>query len=117
MEFLLVAIGAVSIFIGFFGALAIFRGPVMRDDDEEAPPPPKGWLFGVCADVAQMLRVPVTIVRLIVLIYAPFLLGILFYVVYWWFLRQRRKRQALAAQRPQRAPATVTKIDSIHYRR
>ena len=89
----------------------------MRDDDEAAPPPPKGWLFGVCADVASILRIPVTVVRLVVLIYTPFVIGLLFYFVYWLILRQRRKRQAVAAQTPQRAPATITKIDSIHYHR
>jgi phage shock protein PspC (stress-responsive transcriptional regulator) len=111
MNLLLVIIGGFSLFVGFLGVFAI-----MRNSSEEEEYIPKRWLVGVCADVARILRVHVALVRLLVIIYAPFVIGLLFYIVYAILLKRRRQREAeAAAQQPKRPPATITKIDSIHY--
>ena len=111
MNLLLVIIGGFSLFVGFLGVFAL-----MRSDSEDEEYIPKRWFVGVCADVAKILRVHVALVRLLVIIYTPFVVGLLFYIVYSILLKRRRQREAeVAAQQPERPPATITKIDSIHY--
>ena len=75
MNLLLVIIGGFSLFVGFLGVFAI-----MRSDSEDEEYIPKRWFVGVCADVARILRVHVALVRLLVIIYTPFVVGLLFYV-------------------------------------
>lgn len=112
MKLMLIALGGFSLLVGFLGVFAL-----MRDHPADAEKyVPKGWFLGVCADIAQILRVPVFVIRFLVLFYTPFVIGLLFYLIYAWLLRRRKRREAdAAAQKPERRPATITKIDSIHY--
>ncbi len=73
----------------------------------------KKIILGVCADFSQLVGIPLWVVRLYALLYAPFLVGIFFYLLYYLVMRLRKQTPPPLA--PTERPLSVTKMDTYHY--
>ncbi|MBF0349690.1 MAG: PspC domain-containing protein [SAR324 cluster bacterium] len=69
------------------------------------------WILGVCADFSAWVGIPLWLVRLYALLYAPLILGLLFYLLYYWAMKRRPPPPPVAA----RPPPEVTKMKSVYY--
>ncbi len=73
-------------------------------------PKQRKWWFGVCADFSEKEDIPVSIVRLFVLLYIPVRLGPVFYFIYYWVIRNREPLPLKSLERD----LQISKI-KIHY--
>ena len=114
IKVMILVLGAISLAIGFLASFQLYRR--YEEREEASAKPTQKWVLGVCADIAKLMRVPVSVVRIIVLSYSFLLLGILFYFTYYWVMRRRLRNSLRRRDTPEKDPIRITKIDSIHYR-
>ncbi|MBF0288297.1 MAG: PspC domain-containing protein [SAR324 cluster bacterium] len=84
---IIIILGAFLLFFGiwtFLGLLRRNRGVPPNDLKK------KKLVLGVCADFSSYVGIPLWIVRLYALVYAPFLLGLLFYLLYYLVMKLRK---------------------------
>ncbi len=109
---LTIIIVILGIFLLIFG-IWTFLG-LLRRKQNRLPNHPKGKriILGVCADFSMYVGIPLWIVRLYALIYAPFLLGFLFYLLYYLVMKLRK---APSSPIEQERSIHVTRMDIHRY--
>lgn len=100
-------LGLTALIFGIWTVLGLLFGS--RGKDRKAG---KRWFLGVCADFSHLVGIPLGLVRMLTLIYAPFLIGLLFYVLYYYVLGLREKNQP--KPQPRLAKPQITRMDSLH---
>lgn len=71
-------------------------------------------LLGVCADFSQFVGIPLWLVRLYALVYSPFIIGIVFYLLYYLVMRSRPRKKTI--KNKNRKSVQITRMESRHYR-
>lgn len=70
----------------------------------------KKIILGVCADFSATVGIPLWIVRLYAVVYAPLLLGLVFYLLYYWVMKRRKPPAP-----KQKRPVNVTRMEIHRY--
>lgn len=108
----IVAMFLLSMFALFFGiwtAIGLFRQMTGKAPER---PKKRKVILGVCADFSSYVGIPLWLVRFGALIYAPWIVGILFYLLYYWMMKHRTPRP----KKPEtKTPANITKMDIHRY--
>lgn len=107
---LIIVLGFLSLIFGLWTVIGLSR----QNKRAVSKTRKKKWFLGVCADFSQYVGIPLWIVRLYAILFAPFILGIVFYLMYYLVIRNRKEPQK--PQKPKK-PLQITQMESHHYRR
>ncbi|MBF0280582.1 MAG: PspC domain-containing protein [SAR324 cluster bacterium] len=92
----LVIFGGLTLIFGiwtFFGLLT--NSPKKKQQRRKG----KKAILGVCADFSWQIGIPLWIVRIYAVLYAPLLLGIIFYFLYYSVMKLRKPQVPLNEER------------------
>lgn len=99
--------GALTLFFALWTFFGLFIRPPSPRFRER---PRKKMILGVCADFSATTGIPLWMVRLYAVTYAPLLLGLFFYLLYYWAMK--RRKPAPSAKKP---PANITHMEIHRY--
>ena len=105
----------ISLLIGILSlifAVWTIYGLTQRKHRKSLPPLKKKWFLGVCADFSQYVGMPLWVVRLYAILYSPFIVGILFYFLYYLVIKVHPSPPVIT---PSKRPVKITKMESHHY--
>ena len=83
----MILFGGLTLFFGIWTIYGLFfQSPKKRQQRRKG----KKIVLGVCADFSSVVGIPLWLVRLYAVVYAPLVLGIVFYLLYYLVMKLRK---------------------------
>ena len=103
---IVLTVATLTLLFGIWTVIGLFFKPPAKSFRER---PRKKIILGVCADFSATVGIPLWIVRLYAIVYAPLLLGLVFYLLYYWAIKRRKPPS------PEKKPPAITRMEIHRY--
>ncbi len=100
--------GGLALIFGIWTFVGLFIKPPKKNQTRRKS---KKIILGVCADFSWYVGIPLWIVRLYAIAYAPLMLGLVFYFLYYLMMKLRKPSEPVLEERA----VNVTRMEIHRY--
>ena len=105
---IIVIFGGLTLIFGLWTFFGLFIRTPKRNKQRRKS---KKMILGVCADFSWNIGIPLWIVRLYAVVYAPLVLGILFYFLYYFVMKLWKPSDPVIEE----TPINITRMEIHRY--